>query len=253
MASITLENVDLCFHVRRRGRVPLKEYLIRRMFRRAVNPIMEVRALQNVSLDVREGDRLGIIGHNGAGKSTLLRLMGGVYPPTSGRRAVEGRISSLYDFTLGFQPEMTGWENIALRGYLQGETPQSVRAKLNEIAEFSELGEFLDMPVRHYSSGMLIRLGFSISTAIEPEILLIDEVLSAGDLAFQNKARRRMKRLIDRAQMMALVSHDLEMIASLCNRLVWMESGRVRQIGKAAVVLADYRKFMLLKPEPQAA
>ena len=245
MASITLENINLCFHVRRRGRVPLKEYLIRRLFRRSQNPIMEIRALQEVGLEIREGDRLGIIGHNGAGKSTLLKLIAGVYPPSSGRRIVDGRISSLFDFTLGFQQEMTGWENIALRGYLQQETPRSIRAKMNGIAEFSELGEFLDMPIRHYSAGMLIRLGFSISTAIEPEILLIDEVLGAGDIAFQTKARKRMRELMEEAQLIVFVSHDAASIASFCNRVVWMDHGRIRQIGTPQECIAAYQRHML--------
>ena len=245
MASITLENIDLSFHVRRRGRVPLKEYLIRRLFRRSQNPIMEIRALQDVSLEIREGDRLGIIGHNGAGKSTLLKLIAGVYPPTSGRRIVNGRISSLFDFTLGFQQEMTGWENIALRGYLQQETPKSIRAKMNGIAEFSELGEFLDMPIRHYSAGMLIRLGFAISTAIEPEILLVDEVLGAGDIAFQTKARARMKELIEEAQLIVFVSHDTGAIASLCNRVIWMDHGRIRRIGTPKECITAYQHYML--------
>ena len=245
MASITLENVNLCFRVRRRGRVPLKEYLVRRMFRRNENPIMEVRALQNINLKMRKGDRLGIIGHNGAGKSTLLRLIGGVYPPTSGLRTVEGRISSLYDFTLGFQPEMNGWENISLRGYLLGETPRSIRAKMNEIAEFSELGEFLDMPVRHYSAGMLIRLGFSISTTIQPEILLVDEVLGAGDIAFMAKAKERMRTLMDEAQLIVLVSHDCGAIESVCNRVVWLDHGQIRQTGTAKECIAAYQRHML--------
>ncbi|MGE5195150.1 MAG: ABC transporter ATP-binding protein, partial [Deltaproteobacteria bacterium] len=176
MTSIELENVSLVFRVRQNRRIPLKDFIVRQMFRRSVNPYMDVRALQNISLTIREGDRLGIVGHNGAGKSTLLKLLAGIYPPTAGTRAVSGQISSLFDLQLGFEPEASGWENIAYRGYLQGETPRSLRAKLYEIAEFSELGEFLGSPVRHYSSGMLVRLAFAVATAIDPEILLVDEV-----------------------------------------------------------------------------
>src|SRR5581483_7676583 len=150
----------------------------------------------------------------------LLKLLAGVYYPTGGKRRVEGQISSLFDISLGFEPEATGWENIYYRSYLQGETKRSVSAEVESIAAFSELGDFLNMPVRYYSAGMMVRLAFSIATAIDPEILLVDEVLSVGDLAFQKKARQRMKRMIDRAQLMVMVSHDLDALAEICNRAV---------------------------------
>ncbi|MCS6851287.1 MAG: ATP-binding cassette domain-containing protein [Gemmataceae bacterium] len=240
MARIELDNVSLTFHVRQLGRVTLKEYVVRRMFRRSVNPYVQVEALKNVTLRVDAGDRLGILGHNGAGKSTLLKLLAGIYPPTSGRRSVQGRISSLFDIALGFEPEASGWENIAYRGYLQGETPRTIRAKMESIGAFSELGHFLDMPVRYYSAGMLVRLAFSIATAIEPEILLIDEVLSVGDLAFQQKARARMREMIGKAELVILVSHDLPSMAQLCDKVLWMDHGQVRQIGPAGEVIAAY-------------
>src|SRR5262245_34980950 len=182
MTSIELENVSLVFRVRQNRRIPLKDFLVKRMFRPSVNPYLEIRALQNIDLAIREGDRLGIVGHNGAGKSTMLKLLAGIYPPTSGERKINGIVSSLFDLQLGAEPQAMAWEHIAYRGYRQGETPRTLRAKLDEIAEFSELGEFLNSPVRHYSSGMLVRLAFSVATAIDPEILLVDEVLSAGDL-----------------------------------------------------------------------
>ncbi len=200
MALIELDNVGLVFHVRRYGRVSLKEYVLHGMFRRSKQATIEVRALEQVNLRVGEGDRVGIIGHNGAGKSTLLKLLAGIYPPTTGRRQVRGQISSLFEIGLGFELDATGWENITYRGYLQGETPRSIRQKMQSIAEFSELGEFLDMPVRYYSAGMMVRLAFSIATAIAPDILLVDEVLSAGDLAFQAKARERIHSLMSSAR-----------------------------------------------------
>lgn len=240
MAFIKLEDVSLTFSVRQRRRVTLKEYVVRGMFRQSVNPIMQVSALQDLNLEVNEGDRLAIIGHNGAGKSTLLKVLAGIYPPTAGRRIVDGQISSLFDLTLGFEPEATGWDNIAYRGYLQGETPRSIRAKMNTIAEFSELGDFLNTPVRHYSSGMVVRLAFSIATDIDPEILLIDEVLAAGDKAFQNKARDRMQSMIDKARLIVMVSHDLGALENFCNRAIWMERGRIRQMGTTAEVLDAY-------------
>src|SRR5689334_18124842 len=182
MVEIDLDGVSLQFKVRRFKHLTLKEFLVRGLFSRAANPVIHVKALQDLTLHVGEGERLGIIGHNGAGKSTLLKLLAGIYPPTAGTRTVRGRISSLFDIALGFESEASGWENIRFRSFLQGETPSSVRRKIQAIAEFSELGEFLNMPVRYYSAGMLVRLAFSIATAIEPEVLLVDEVLSAGDL-----------------------------------------------------------------------
>jgi ABC-type polysaccharide/polyol phosphate transport system ATPase subunit len=239
MPRIDLENVSLTFRVRPHGRTTLKEYLIRQI-RRSAAPKMKVRALQGVDLHVGDGERLGIIGHNGAGKSTLLRLIAGIYPPTRGRRLVQGRISSLFEIALGFEMDASGWENISFRSYLQGETPWSIRNKLQPIAEFTELGSFLDMPVRYYSAGMMVRLAFSIATAMEPEILLIDEVLSVGDLAFQEKARRRMQDMMAKARLMVLVSHDLKSLASLCTRAVWMDHGKVRQLGPVEEVVTAY-------------
>jgi ABC-type polysaccharide/polyol phosphate transport system ATPase subunit len=240
MARIELDDVSLTFSVRQRRRVTLKEFLVRQMFRRSVNPLIKVRALREVSLRVGEGERLGIIGPNGAGKSTLLKVLAGIYPPTRGKRQVEGQISSLFDLTLGFEPDSTGWDNIHYRSYLQGETPRSVRSKLHAIAAFSELGEFLDMPVRYYSAGMLVRLAFSIATAIEPQILLVDEVFGAGDMAFQQKAQQRMRDMIARAKLIVFVSHDLGSVAKLCDRAVWMDHGRVCQDGPTRQVIAAY-------------
>jgi ABC-type polysaccharide/polyol phosphate transport system ATPase subunit len=240
MARIELDRVSLTFKVRQHGRITLKEFLVRHLFRKAYNPFIEVGALKEVSLSLRVGDRLGIIGHNGAGKSTLMKVLAGIYPPTSGDRVVEGKISSLFDIALGFEMDASGWENIAFRGYLQGETPRSIRAKVQPIAEFSELGQFLDMPVRYYSAGMLVRLAFSIATAIEPEILLVDEVLSVGDMAFQEKARQRMCDMMAKAKLMVMISHDLTSLRKLCDKVLWMDHGRVMQIGPADPVIAAY-------------
>jgi ABC-type polysaccharide/polyol phosphate transport system ATPase subunit len=241
MARIELDHASLTFRVRQERSVRLKDFILKRLFLPSRNPFMEVRALQDITLSIEQGERIGFLGHNGAGKSTMLRLLAGIYQPTSGRRIVEGRISSLFDIALGFEIESTGWENIAYRSYLQGETPATVRAKKDAIAEFSELGEFLNMPVRYYSAGMMVRLAFSIATAIEPEILLIDEVLSVGDLAFQNKARERMREMMAKAHLMVLVSHDLESLAQTCTRAIWLDHGRIKMIGPCAEVAAAYR------------
>lgn len=240
MARIELNGVGLTFQVRKHGRITLKEFVVRQMFRRSVNPFMKVEALQNVDLSIQAGERVGILGHNGAGKSTLLKLLAGIYPPTCGDRLVEGRISSLFDIALGFEMDASGYENIFYRGYLQGETPRTVREKLQGIADFSELGEFLNMPVRYYSAGMMVRLAFSIATAIEPEILLVDEVLSVGDMAFQHKARQRMYDMMKKAELIVMVSHDLSSLATLCERGIWMDHGQIRQAGKMQDVIAAY-------------
>jgi len=241
MARIELENVSLTFQVRPQGRITLKEFVVRQMFLRSVNPKIKVRALRDITLQLGEGERVGILGHNGAGKSTLLKLLAGIYPPTRGRRHVQGRISSLFDITLGFEQDASGWENIAYRGFLQGETRRSIRAKTPAIAEFSELGHFLDMPLRYYSAGMKVRLAFAIATTIDPEILLVDEVLGVGDLAFQEKARQRMHEMMSRARLIILVSHDLSSLVQLCSKAVWLDHGRLRQVGPPADVVAAYQ------------
>jgi lipopolysaccharide transport system ATP-binding protein len=251
MARIEMDGVGLTFRVRKNTRLTLKEFLVGQMFRPSKNPLMEVRALQHVSLRMEQGDRVGVIGHNGAGKSTLLKMLAGIYPPTEGRLTVEGRVSSLFDIALGFEGDANGWENIAYRSYLQGETPRGVREKRQAIAEFSELGDFLNMPVRYYSAGMLVRLAFSIATAIDPEILLVDEVLSVGDLAFQHKARQRMGEMMAKAHLMVLVSHDLSSLEPMCNRVVWMDHGRVVQVGPTPEIIAAYTASVQAAPVPQ--
>jgi ABC-type polysaccharide/polyol phosphate transport system ATPase subunit len=255
MARIELDHASLTFRVREQYQITLKEFLLRGMFRRARNPLVKVRALRDVNLRFGEGDRVGILGGNGAGKSTLLRLLAGVYWPTHGRREVTGRVSSLFELNLGFEMEASGRQNIIYRGYLQGESPRSIRAKMQEIADFSELGRFLDIPVRYYSAGMLVRLAFSIATAIEPEILLVDEVLGAGDLAFQHKAHKRMRELVSRAKILIVVSHDLDTLAKLCDTGVWLAQGRVRHVGPIQDVIAAYREYVNGPPvgEPEQA
>jgi ABC-type polysaccharide/polyol phosphate transport system ATPase subunit len=155
---------------------------------------------------------------------------------------VHGKISSLFDIALGFEQEASGWENIVYRGYLQGETPASIRDKMQPIADFSELGDFLNMPVRYYSAGMMVRLAFSIATAIEPEILIIDEVLAAGDISFLNKARERMKTLISSARAVVIVSHDLSSLATLCDKTLWLDRGQIRMAGPTQEVIEAYRR-----------
>jgi ABC-type polysaccharide/polyol phosphate transport system ATPase subunit len=255
MRLVELEDVGLLFRVRRHGRISLKEYLLQGLFRPSKKSSFEVQALEHINLVIEESDRLGVIGHNGAGKSTLLKLLAGVYPPTSGKRMVRGHVSSLFDIALGFELEASGWENIVYRGYLQGENPRSIRDKMQPIAEFSELGSFLDMPVRYYSAGMLVRLAFSIATAIDPEILIIDEVLSAGDIAFQHKARERMMNLMSSARAVVVVSHDLATLSMICDRVLWLDHGHTRMLGPTNEVIAAYQEQQSseITPHRQAA
>lgn len=240
MARILLQNVGLTFRAQPTSHLTWKDLLLRGLFRRSQEQPRKIRALRHINLHAGHGERIGIIGHNGAGKSTLLKVLAGIYPPSKGHRQIEGRISSLFDLSLGFEPEGTGWENIRYRGYLQGETPQTLEPKVDAIAEFSELGDHLNLPVRYYSTGMLVRLAFSIATAIEPEILLIDEILSAGDLAFQQKARKRMEKMMSKARLIVMVSHDLRSVEKLCDRVLWLDRGMIHREGPGAEIIEAY-------------
>jgi ABC-type polysaccharide/polyol phosphate transport system ATPase subunit len=240
MPRIEVTNASIAFTVRQTRKVSLKEYVVKGLFRRSLNPAMTVHALSGFSLSAGDGDRIGIIGHNGAGKTTLLKMLAGIYPPTEGTCEVDGHICSLFDITLGFEQEATGWENITYRAYLQGETPATLRSKIDEIGAFSELGDFLTLPVRNYSAGMKMRLAFAIATSTDPEILLIDEVLAVGDMAFQMKARSRMRELMSASRLMVVVSHDLNTITETCNRVLWMKHGQVVQQGSPEEVVKAY-------------
>jgi len=243
MSLIQLEDVDLVFQVWREKRI--KDILIpgSRKFN-DFHADGTVRALDRLNLTVRDGDRLAVIGHNGAGKSTLLKLISGIYPPTSGKLTVDGRISSMFELATGFEMESSGWDNIYLRGLMLGETPESIKGKMLEIAEFSELGEFLNMPVKYYSSGMFIRLAFSISTAIQPDILLLDEVIAAGDAAFLQKANQRMREMVDISKIMVLVTHSMGSAVEMCNRCIWVERGKIMIDGKPEEVTKAYMRSL---------
>lgn len=185
-----------------------------------------VRALDNASFEIFDGDRVGIVGHNGAGKTTLLRVLAGVYEPVSGLVEINGRVSALLDLSSGMDNEATGYENIFLRGILMGLTPGQVATRVDEIAQFSGLGDYLAMPMRTYSSGMLMRLAFSVSTCIEPDILLMDEWLSVGDAEFVDKAERRLDALINKASVLVLASHSEDLVHRVCNKVLRMDHGR---------------------------
>jgi len=240
MASIVCENVDLEYPLRDNS-TTFKEFIVKGLFRKALTKRRTlVQALKGVNLHIGHGERVGIIGNNGAGKSTLLRTIAGVYPPTRGECHVTGDVCSLFDISVGFEIEATGWKNMYYRSFLQGATPQEVRERAKDIGDFTELGEFLDLPLRTYSSGMLIRLAFAIATARNPEILLIDEFFGAGDITFQKKAEQRMKDLIGKANIVIMVGHALQYFRTNCERVLWMEKGVIRADGDSNTVIDAY-------------
>lgn len=199
-----------------------------------------VRALENLNFSINDGDRVALVGHNGAGKSTLLRLLSGVYRPSSGIASVEGEVGSLIDISLGIDPEASGRENIFFRGALLGMTKAQIKEQLDSIIEFSELGDFIDMPVRTYSTGMHLRLAFAVSTVVRPNILLMDEWLSVGDEGFKQKAEVRLTELVQATNILVIATHSRELITATCNRAIWLEHGKIRMVGNASDICDQY-------------
>ncbi|MBF0543022.1 MAG: ABC transporter ATP-binding protein [Candidatus Riflebacteria bacterium] len=200
-------------------------------------------ALDKISLKILSGERVGIIGLNGAGKTTLLKTMAGIYPPFSGSVSIKGHVCPLLEFVTGFEMNLTGWDNIRIRGMLLGMNLEEIEEKISDIADFSELGEFLDLPVRTYSSGMFIRLAFSVSTSINPELLLIDEVFAAGDVNFAAKAKKRMFDFISQGKLLVFASHDIQLVESLCDRVIWIDKGHLMEDGNPKDVLSSYLRY----------
>lgn len=186
-----------------------------------------VTALNGLDFSFRDGDRIGLVGHNGSGKTTLLRVLSGIYSPTRGSLALQGRTASLLDVSSGVDPDATGFENIYLRGIMNGFRPNRIKDKIDEIADFTELGDYLNLPVRTYSSGMMLRLTFAISTSIEADILIMDEWLSVGDADFRDKAAKRLKGLVDKASILVIASHNPDLIENVCTRKLQLEHGRI--------------------------
>ena len=204
--------------------------------------LKDVRALNDFNFLAKEGDRVGVIGHNGAGKSTLLKTIAGIYPIEKGNLQVCGKIRALFDISLGFDLESTGRENILYRGLLLGATPEEIAEKTEEIIAFTDIGEFIDYPVKAYSTGMAVRLAFAVSTCISGEILLLDEVLSAGDASFQSKAKNRILELMDEAKIMVFVTHELVTIQEGCNRTLLMQRGKIIFDGDPKEAVEIYKK-----------
>lgn len=244
MASIDFNNVCVDFPIYNASGRSLKKRLIQvatggQLGSDAQGRVV-VRALEDVTFSLRDGDRIGLIGHNGAGKSTLLRLLTGVYAPSSGSAKIVGEIGSLIDISLGIDPEATGRENIFLRGGLLGMSRQEVTRHLDDIIAFSELGDFVDMPLRTYSTGMHMRLAFAVSTTVRPQILLMDEWLSVGDENFKHKAEERMRGLVQTTNILVVATHSRELLMETCNRAIWLEHGRVKMDADPAAVAAAY-------------
>ncbi|HET6290020.1 MAG TPA: ABC transporter ATP-binding protein, partial [Amycolatopsis sp.] len=203
-------------------------------------PVIE--ALQDVSLSLREGDRVGLVGHNGAGKSTLLRLLSGIYEPTRGSARVVGRIAPVFDLGVGLDPEVSGHENILIRGLFLGMSRRQMEKRVDDIADFTEPGDYLSMPLRTYSAGMRVRLALGVVTTIDPEILILDEGLGAIDAAFLAKARERLVDLARRSGVLVFASHADELLRELCTTALWMDEGRIRARGSLEEVLAEYHE-----------
>ncbi|EJN18793.1 ABC-type polysaccharide/polyol phosphate transport system, ATPase component [Pseudomonas sp. GM78] len=244
MSSIEFKNVCVDFPIYNANSRSLKKRLIQVATGGQLGSDQQgrvvVRALEDLTFTLNKGDRVGLLGHNGAGKSTLLRLLSSVYEPSSGTARINGEIGSLIDISLGTDPEATGRENIFLRGGLLGMTKTQVKEKLDEIIEFSELGDFVDMPLRTYSTGMHLRLAFAVSTTVRPEILLMDEWLSVGDEGFKQKAEARMRELVKSTNILVIASHSRELVMHTCNRVLWLEHGKIKMDGDPETVTAAY-------------
>jgi ABC-type polysaccharide/polyol phosphate transport system ATPase subunit len=204
------------------------------------NDTVVVHALRGITLELGDGDRLGLVGHNGAGKTSFLRVVAGVYPPRSGDALIEGRVSSFTDVTLGMEPESTGWQNIIFRCVFLGLTFAQARALAPAIGEFSELGDYLNLPVRTYSTGMFLRLGFAISTSVMPDIVVMDEMIGTGDQDFIAKARKRLSEMLESSRILVLASHDEEIIQTFCNKVLWLDKGQIKMLGPVKDVMAAY-------------
>jgi ABC-2 type transport system ATP-binding protein/lipopolysaccharide transport system ATP-binding protein len=243
MASITLRNVCVDFPIyNARGR-SLKANVLRRVGGRIDSnnsEIITVEALRDVTLDLRPGDRLALVGHNGAGKSTLLRVLAGAYEPSRGVTEIHGKVSSLLDMTMGMDPELTGRENITLRGIFLGMTFRQTAEITPAIEEFTELGGFMDLPMRTYSSGMTLRLAFAVSTAVQPDILLLDEMISVGDMSFADKARSRLEQVMENSRILVLASHDPMILKRYCNKAVHLREGQIVAAGSLDDILEQH-------------
>jgi ABC-2 type transport system ATP-binding protein len=207
---------------------------------RNADNVVVIEALRDITMTLKVGDRVGLVGHNGAGKSTLLRLLSGIYEPTRGSTIVRGRVAPVFDLGVGMDPDTTGYENIIIRGLFLGQTRKQMQAKIDEIAEFTELGDYLSMPLRTYSTGMRVRLAMGVVTSIDPEILLLDEGIGAVDAEFLTKARARLQALVERSGILVFASHSNEFLARFCKTAMWIDHGAIRLNGGIEEVVRAY-------------
>ncbi len=244
MAKIELQNIEVHYPIYGDHHHSFRRSLINLTTRGKIykdeNKLTVVKALDNISFTLNKGDRLGLIGGNGAGKSTLLKTLGQLYTPSKGVLSIQGKTSALFDVCMGMDIDRTGYCNIDYMGMLLGLTRKKIKAVIPDIEEFSELGKFLHMPVRTYSAGMRVRLGFAICTCLEPEILLLDEAIGAGDKHFVDKAAKRAKALYEKADILVIASHASYVIKEFCNKVLWLHKGRIVMIGKVDDVLHAY-------------
>jgi len=240
MSNIWVENLSVKFRIYHDRSPSLKDYFANLFRRKRQTAYSDFWAVKDVSLEIRAGDRVGIIGHNGAGKSTLLKALCRVYESSYGYILVDGRIAPLLEIGAGFHPEFTGRENIYFNGVILGFTKQELSEIEPEVIAFAELEEFIDTPVKYYSTGMYMRLAFSLATAMHPDILVLDEIFAGGDASFMAKAKSRMHDLIDKANILIMVSHDHRLIKSLCTRVIWMDHGKLLADGLPEDVVEHY-------------
>lgn len=237
---IQVRDVSMHFNLMEEKVDSIKEYIVKLLKGKLL--YNDFIALNHVSFDVQKGDILGFIGFNGAGKSTLLKILAGVLTPTTGSVTVKGTIAPLIEVGAGFDPELTARENIYLNGAILGYSKAFIEQKFDSIIEFAELKDFVNVPVKNFSSGMYARLGFSIATAVQPDILIVDEVLSVGDFRFQQKCEERIRKMIEDGVTILLVSHDINMIERLCNKVLWLNHGEMKAFGKAIEICDKYKE-----------
>lgn len=241
MEMINVNHVSMRFRMANDKVLSLKEYFVATLKKKLV--FEEFQALKDISFSVNKGEVMGIIGKNGAGKSTLLKIIAGVLKPSQGSVSLNGNIVPMLELGSGFDMELSGRENIYLNGAILGFSKKFLDSKYDEILEFSELQEFIDMPIRNYSSGMLMRLAFSIATVVQPEILIVDEILAVGDEGFQNKSKKRMMELMSGGTTVLFVSHSLQQIREMCDRVVWLDNHEVKAIGETKTICDEYKKY----------